>query len=92
LALAPDWRLEAAITGTLGSVPLHRGSRHLCLPVSAASSRVIRWLWCGCPDATPPGTISKKKLRWQRQIHTLFETCNRPSRPETGRRSWPLKK
>jgi len=34
LAPAPNWRLEAAVTGTLGSVPLHRGGRHLCLPVS----------------------------------------------------------
>jgi len=29
LVLAPNWRLEAAITGTLGSVPLHRGGGHL---------------------------------------------------------------
>jgi len=34
LASTPNWRLEAAITGTLGSVPLHRGGRHLGLPVS----------------------------------------------------------
>src|ERR1017187_3662852 len=47
LAPAPNRRLEAAITGTLGNVPLHRGGRHLCLPVSAASSRVIRWPGCG---------------------------------------------
>jgi hypothetical protein len=51
LAPAPNWRLEAAITGTLGSVPLHCGGRHLCLPVSAASSRVIRLPWRGCQVA-----------------------------------------
>src|SRR5208283_1398150 len=33
LAPAPNWRLEAAIAGTLGSVPLHRGGR--LLPGSA---------------------------------------------------------
>jgi hypothetical protein len=38
---ALNWWLEATITGTLGSVPLHCGGRHPCLPVSAASSRVI---------------------------------------------------
>jgi hypothetical protein len=43
---APNWRLEAAITGTLGSVPpLWRQAS--CLPVSAASSRVIHWLGHG---------------------------------------------
>jgi hypothetical protein len=37
----PHWRLEAAITGTRGNAPLPRGGRHLCRPVSVASSRVI---------------------------------------------------
>jgi hypothetical protein len=40
-----NWRLEAAFTGTLGSVPLRGGGGHPCLPVSAASSRVIHLQW-----------------------------------------------
>ena len=41
LVPALNWWLEATITGTLGSVPPHCGGRHLCLPVSSASSRVF---------------------------------------------------
>jgi len=49
------WRLKAALTGTLGSVPLRRGGRHLCLPVSAASSRVVllAWGWCEIAPVRP---------------------------------------
>jgi hypothetical protein len=51
LAPPPNWRLEAALTGTLGSVPLRCGGRHLCLPVNAASSRMVHSPWRGCQSA-----------------------------------------
>ena len=41
------------------------GGRHLCLPVSAASSRVIRWLWRGCqvaPISDPALRILSQRL------------------------------
>jgi hypothetical protein len=38
---ALNWWLEPTIGGTLVRVPPHCGGRHLCLPVSTASSRVV---------------------------------------------------
>ena len=64
LVPALNWWLEATITGTLGSVPPHCGGRHLCLPVSAASSRVFLWLGGGAK--------LRLKMRNKRILTRLF--------------------
>jgi hypothetical protein len=54
---------DAAITGTLGSMPLRSGG-HPWLPVNAASSRVVQNWWCfqDAPSVSPGFTKGWHRL------------------------------